>query len=55
MAPGERLDLLADDPLSRLDVQAFCAAEGHSYLGDRDEPGGGWRMALRRGPAALTG
>lgn len=49
MPPSARLDLLADDPLARLDVQSFCAREGHVYLGDRDEPGGGWRMALRRG------
>ncbi len=49
LPPGSRLDVLADDPLARLDVQAFCAHEGHEYLGERDEPGGGWRMALRKG------
>jgi tRNA 2-thiouridine synthesizing protein A len=48
LPPGSRLDVLADDPLARLDMQAFCAREGHAYLGDRDEPGGGWRMALRK-------
>ena len=45
---GSRLDVVADDPLARLDMQAFCASEGHAYLGDREEPGGGWRMALRK-------
>jgi len=45
---GSRLDVLADDPLARLDMQAFCARDGHSYLGAQPEPGGGWRMALRK-------
>jgi tRNA 2-thiouridine synthesizing protein A len=46
LAPGHRLDVLADDPLARLDMQTFCAREGHSYLGEREESGGGWRMSL---------
>jgi hypothetical protein len=29
-------------------MQAFCAREGHLYLGVREEEGGGWRMALRK-------
>jgi len=45
---GSRLDVVADDPLARLDMQAFCARDGHQYLGAYDEPGGGWRMALRK-------
>ena len=48
LPPGSRLDVLADDPLARLDLRAFCAKEGHAYLGHRDEAGGGWRMALRK-------
>jgi tRNA 2-thiouridine synthesizing protein A len=47
LPPGSRLDVLADDPLARLDMQAFCARDGHHYLGARDLTGGGWRMALR--------
>jgi tRNA 2-thiouridine synthesizing protein A len=47
-APGCRLDVIADDPLARLDMQTFCAREGHAYLGEREEPGGGWRMALAK-------
>ena len=43
-----RLDVVADDPLARLDIQAFCAREGHAYLDEREEPGGGWRMALQK-------
>lgn len=46
--PGGRLDVLADDPLAPLDMQSFCALEGHAYLGSTDEPGGGWRMAIRK-------
>jgi tRNA 2-thiouridine synthesizing protein A len=48
LPPGSRLDVVADDPLARLDMQAFCAREGHAYLGEREQPGGGWRMALRK-------
>ena len=54
LPPGSRLDVLADDPLARLDMEAFCARDGHAYLGAREEPGGGWRMALKKaGPSAL--
>ena len=52
---GSRLDVLADDPLARLDMQAFCARDGHAYLGAHEEPGGGWRMTLQKaelGPSA---
>jgi len=48
LPPGARVDVLADDPLAPLDLQAFCSREGHDYLGATDEPGGGWRMALRK-------
>jgi tRNA 2-thiouridine synthesizing protein A len=48
LAPESRLDVVADDPLARLDMQTFCAREGHAYLGCSEEHGGGWRMALRK-------
>jgi len=48
LTPGTRLDVLADDPLARLDMQAYCARDGHAYLGAAEEPGGGWRMALKK-------
>jgi len=48
LPPSGRLDVVADDPLARLDVRAFCAREGHAYLDEREEPGGGWRMALQK-------
>jgi tRNA 2-thiouridine synthesizing protein A len=55
LAAGSRLDVVADDPLARLDMQAYCARDGHAYLGAYEEPGGGWRMALKKaelGPSA---
>jgi tRNA 2-thiouridine synthesizing protein A len=53
LAPRGRLEVVADDPLARLDLQAFCAREGHAYVREREEPGGGWRVTLRKadGPA----
>jgi tRNA 2-thiouridine synthesizing protein A len=48
LPPKSRLDVLADDPLARLDMKAFCHREGHAYIDEREEPGGGWRMALRK-------
>jgi tRNA 2-thiouridine synthesizing protein A len=51
LPPHSRLDVVADDPLARLDMQAFCRREGHAYLDEREEPGGGWRMALRKSEA----
>ncbi|HUC44512.1 MAG TPA: sulfurtransferase TusA family protein [Candidatus Sulfotelmatobacter sp.] len=49
MPEGSRLDVLADDPLALLDMQAFCAREGHVFLGHEVEEGGAVRMHLRRG------
>jgi tRNA 2-thiouridine synthesizing protein A len=48
LPPSGRLDVVADDPLVRLDMRAFCAREGHTYLDDHEEPGGGWRMFLQK-------
>ena len=52
LPPSSRLDVVADDPLARLDMRAFCAREGHAYLGEGEEPGGGWRMALQKSAEA---
>ena len=46
---GALLEVLGDDPLIVLDMQTFCAREGHEYLGHREEPDAGWRLALRKG------
>lgn len=53
LPPGSRLDVLADDPLARLDMQSFCALNGHAYLGATEEHGGGWRMSLRKAARVL--
>jgi tRNA 2-thiouridine synthesizing protein A len=48
LPPRARLDVVADDPLARLDLRVFCAREGHAYLFEREELGGGWRIALQK-------
>jgi tRNA 2-thiouridine synthesizing protein A len=46
---GTVIEVVGDDPLLVLDMQAFCAAEGHDYLGDREEAGGARRLVVRKG------
>jgi len=46
---GTVLEITGDDPLIVLDVPAFCAQEGHAYLGHREEPGGVFRLSIRKG------
>lgn len=48
-AAGTLLEVLSDDPLAVLDMQAFCAKEGHDYLGHEEEPGPIWRFRVRKG------
>lgn len=48
LRPGERLDIVGDDPLLLVDVETFCAREGHAFLGEKPEPGGGRRLSLRK-------
>lgn len=43
------LEVLSDDPMVLLDMQAFCAKEGHHFLGHREEPGPAWRLRVRKG------
>lgn len=45
---GARLDVIGDDPLIRIDMNAFCGREGHDLLGEEPQPGGAWRFSLRR-------
>lgn len=37
LAPGEVLEVSADDPAFRLDIQAWCRRTGHSLVELRDE------------------
>jgi len=45
---GAVLEVLADDPLFRLDVEAWCAREGHELVAVEESPGG-VRCLLRVG------
>lgn len=45
---GALLAVLGDDPLFVLDMQAFCAQEGHAYLGHEEDGAGGWRLTVRK-------
>ena len=47
LAPGQVLLLIATDPGTRADVQAFCAATGHELL-DHAEEDGEFRFRIRK-------
>jgi len=49
VAPGDRVTLLADDPLIEVDLPAWCHDTGHELVELREEPGG-WRGVVRRRP-----
>lgn len=48
LPPGGLLEIVGDDPLIVLDLPAFCAKEGHAYLGHREEPAGTFLLSLRK-------
>lgn len=50
MAAGERLRVLADDPLAAIDIAHLCRERGHRLLATRRE--GGWQsFEIERGSA----
>jgi tRNA 2-thiouridine synthesizing protein A len=49
LAPGERLEILGDDPLMAIDVPAWAEKEGHRLLELVKEPGGRVRCKVERG------
>jgi tRNA 2-thiouridine synthesizing protein A len=49
LPPGAILEVTGDDPLIVLDLPAFCAQEGHAYLGHREEPAGVFHLGVRKG------
>jgi tRNA 2-thiouridine synthesizing protein A len=49
LPPGTVLEITGDDPLIVLDVPAFCAQEGHGFLGHREEPRGVFHLVVRKG------
>lgn len=48
LPPGGALEVLADDPLSPVDFEAFCAASGDALV-ESVEDGGAFRFLIRRG------
>jgi tRNA 2-thiouridine synthesizing protein A len=53
-APGDRLELIADDPMARIDVPHFLAQAGH-VLDQVEEDGAALRFRVTRSGAAPTG
>ncbi|MCI4662592.1 MAG: sulfurtransferase TusA family protein [Neomegalonema sp.] len=50
LAAGQSVALLADDPMAWLDVEHFCAEQGHLLL-DREDEQGRLRFVVRKAPA----
>ena len=48
MAPGERLEVTATDPLAAIDLPHFCAEAGHRLV-SQQERGGAWVFLIERG------
>lgn len=48
LAPGARLIVLATDPASVKDFQAFCRETGHALVAFSEDAGGVYRFTLRR-------
>lgn len=46
---GAEFVVLADDPLSPLDIDHLCRTQGDALLGRDALPTGGWRFRIRRG------
>lgn len=53
-APGDRLELIADDPMARIDVPHFLAKSGHALDGI-EEDGAALRFRITRSGVAPTG
>ena len=52
-APGDQLELVADDPMARIDVPHFVAQTGHQ-LDSVEEDGQALRFRVTRSDAAPT-
>jgi tRNA 2-thiouridine synthesizing protein A len=54
VAEGQLVELLADDPVARTDVPAWCALQPHELV--RQQKGRqGWSFVIRRAPGGGTG
>lgn len=49
--PGEAVELLADDPMARIDVPHFAAQAGHVVLAQGERDGALWFIVARSGAA----
>ncbi len=47
MAPGDRLEVLTDDPASPIDMRHFCATEGHDIV-EAHEADAPYRFVIAR-------
>jgi tRNA 2-thiouridine synthesizing protein A len=44
LAPGERLEIVGDDPLMAIDIPAWAEKEGHRLLASGSDPSGPGRV-----------
>jgi len=49
LAPGETLEMLADDPAAIVDVPHFCAEQGHALIAQEPAAGGATLYRIRKG------
>ena len=49
MAPGERLEVLATDPIAAIDLPNFCREAGHRFVGKEPRDGDAWAFLIERG------
>lgn len=46
--PGDRLEAICDDPLSMIDVPAFCNETGHRLVESREAESGVFHFLIER-------
>jgi TusA-related sulfurtransferase len=46
--PGDRVEILSDDPTSKVDVPVWCRLRGHELIGRTPAEGGGWSFVVER-------
>ena len=52
LAPGEVLEVLADDPAAVVDMPHFCAEQGHELIGQEPGDAGSVLYRIRKGGPA---
>lgn len=46
---GARVEVLSDDPTSKVDVPVWCRLRGHELIARADAEGGGWSFVVEKG------